>query len=133
MLVCATRASKPCSSNSRMQKARAKKPRSSPRGSMSTTKAPARGVEVNRMRRHRLCFAEPIDRTHWHYHRPSDRAYWHSSICLLCNGCFRMPLDPSQVATDAVSRHQIPKVLDATEPYTFEVFSIEPHSFVGLI
>src|SRR5438132_2736251 len=49
LLICTKRVSRPASANSRSQNTRAKKPRSSPRLSSSTTTAPERGVGTNRM------------------------------------------------------------------------------------
>src|SRR3984893_194622 len=49
LLICTKRVSRPASANSRSQKTRAKKPRSSSRLSSSMTAAPASGVGTNRM------------------------------------------------------------------------------------
>src|ERR1700730_13676041 len=49
LLICTKRVSRPASANSRSQKTRAKKPRSSSRLSSSMTTAPASGVGTNRI------------------------------------------------------------------------------------
>src|SRR6516162_7103768 len=49
LLICTKRASRPAAANSRSQKKRAKKPRSSSRLSSSITKAPSSGVGRNRI------------------------------------------------------------------------------------
>src|SRR5690349_22303282 len=49
MLHCTRRVSSPCSSNSRWHQVRAKNPRVSQRGSMSTTNAPSSPAGVNRI------------------------------------------------------------------------------------
>src|SRR6516165_1803434 len=49
LLICTKRVSRPAAANSRSQKTRAKKPRSSSRLSSSMTKAPASGVGRNRI------------------------------------------------------------------------------------
>src|SRR5271163_905201 len=49
LLICTKRVSRPAAANSRSQKKRAKKPRSSPRLSSSMTKAPSSGVGTKRI------------------------------------------------------------------------------------